>query len=61
VLELEDLTRSFGATAALRGLSLQVREGTICGFVGPNGAGRTTTMRIVLGVLEPRGPTGGRS
>jgi ABC-2 type transport system ATP-binding protein len=57
VLELEDLTRSFGATPALSGLSLQVREGTICGFVGPNGAGKTTTMRIVLGVLEPDGGT----
>jgi ABC-type multidrug transport system ATPase subunit len=38
---------------ALDDLSFSVREGQMFGFVGPNGAGRTTAMRIVLGVLEP--------
>jgi ABC-2 type transport system ATP-binding protein len=53
VLEVEQVVRRFGTATAVDGLSLQVREGTICGFVGPNGAGKTTTMRIILGVLEP--------
>jgi len=53
MLELEGLTRRYGAVTALDGLSFTVAEGTMFGFVGPNGAGKTTAMRIVLGVLEP--------
>jgi ABC-2 type transport system ATP-binding protein len=53
MLELRDLTRRYGATVALDGLSLDVPRGEVVGFVGPNGAGKTTTMRIALGVLEP--------
>jgi len=53
MLELDRLTRRFGATVALDGLSFAVEPGTIFGFVGPNGAGKTTAMRIVLGVLAP--------
>jgi ABC-2 type transport system ATP-binding protein len=53
VLELNDLTRRYGETVALDGLSLRVPEGEVVGFVGPNGAGKTTAMRIALGVLEP--------
>ncbi len=51
MLELDGLTRRFGATTALDGLSFEVGEGSLFGFVGRNGAGKTTTMRIVLGVL----------
>src|SRR4051794_17433790 len=53
MLELEGLTRRFGATTALDGLSFSVAEGSLYGFVGRNGAGKTTAMRIVLGVLAP--------
>ena len=53
MLELNDLTRRYGETVALDGLSLRVPEGEVVGFVGPNGAGKTTAMRIALGVLEP--------
>ena len=53
MLELRGLTKRFGATTALDGLSLTVRPGEVCGFVGQNGAGKTTAMRLVLGVLEP--------
>jgi ABC-2 type transport system ATP-binding protein len=53
VLELIDLTRRYGDTIALDGLSFTVEPGQLFGFVGPNGAGKTTAMRIVLGVLEP--------
>jgi ABC-2 type transport system ATP-binding protein len=53
MLELTDLTRSYGDRVALDGVSFSVAPGQLFGFVGPNGAGKTTTMRIVLGVLEP--------
>ena len=52
-LELLGLTTSFGTVRALRDMSLTVREGEIYGFVGSNGAGKTTAMRITLGVLSP--------
>jgi ABC-2 type transport system ATP-binding protein len=53
VLELIDLSRRYGDTVGLDGLSFSVAPGQLFGFVGPNGAGKTTAMRIVLGVLEP--------
>ncbi|HEY1330881.1 MAG TPA: ATP-binding cassette domain-containing protein [Actinomycetota bacterium] len=53
MLELINLSRSFGDVVALDGVSFSVREGQMLGFVGPNGAGKTTAMRIVLGVLAP--------
>jgi ABC-type Mn2+/Zn2+ transport system ATPase subunit len=51
VLELQGLTRRYGDVVALDGLSFTVREGQLFGFVGSNGAGKTTAMRIILGVL----------
>lgn len=53
MLELLGLKKRYGDTVALDGLSFTVREGQMFGFVGANGAGKTTAMRIVLGVLEP--------
>jgi ABC-2 type transport system ATP-binding protein len=53
VLELRGLTRRYGDLVALDDLSFTVREGQLFGFVGPNCAGKTTAMRIILGVLEP--------
>lgn len=55
MLELCELTKRFSTTTALDGLSLTVRAGEICGFVGQNGAGKTTAMRLVLGVLQADG------
>ncbi len=52
MLELIDLARSFDGTVALDGVSFTAARGTIVGFVGRNGAGKTTAMRIALGVLE---------
>jgi ABC-2 type transport system ATP-binding protein len=53
VLELQGLTRRYGDLVALDDLSFTVAEGQMFGFVGANGAGKTTAMRIILGVLEP--------
>lgn len=52
MLELDRLTRRFGDLVALDGLSFTVESGQMFGFVGSNGAGRTTAMRIVMGVDE---------
>ena len=53
VLSLEGLRRSYGAIAAVDGVSFSVECGEIVGLLGPNGAGKTTTIDMVLGVLEP--------
>jgi ABC-2 type transport system ATP-binding protein len=53
VLELQGLTRRYGDLVALDDLSFTVAEDQMFGFVGANGAGKTTAMRIILGVLEP--------
>jgi len=52
MLELRSLTRRYGSIVALDNLSLSVSPGQMYGFVGTNGAGKTTAMRIVLGVLS---------
>jgi ABC-2 type transport system ATP-binding protein len=53
MLEIENLTKRFGAFTAVAGLSLSVGKGEVLGFLGPNGAGKTTTMRMVTGFLTP--------
>jgi ABC-2 type transport system ATP-binding protein len=52
-IRTEALTRDFGRLRAVDGLSLEVASGTIFGFLGPNGSGKTTTIRLLLGLLEP--------
>jgi ABC-2 type transport system ATP-binding protein len=54
---IEDLRRSFGAVRAVDGLNLAVGRGQIYGMVGPDGAGKTTTLRILCGALLPDGGT----
>ena len=52
-VSVESLVKSFGATAAVAGLSFTVAPGEIYGLLGPNGAGKTTTLRVVAGILVP--------
>lgn len=51
-IETHNLTKSYGTTRALDGLSLRVETGQVAGFLGPNGAGKSTTIRILLGMLR---------
>lgn len=51
-VEIAGLTKSFGSVHALRGLDLTVPTGQVTGFLGPNGSGKTTTIRILLGLLR---------
>ena len=53
LLELAGLRRRYGRTVALDGLSFAVEPGRIFGFPGPTGAGKTTAMRIVMGIEQP--------
>ncbi len=53
VLETKGLTKYYGAAAALDHLDLQVPRGCICGFLGRNGAGKTTAIKMMLGLLQP--------
>lgn len=53
VLQLENLTRRFGKETALEGVSLEVPPGVVFALLGENGAGKTTALRIALGLLEP--------
>ncbi|GAA4628219.1 ABC transporter ATP-binding protein [Cellulomonas oligotrophica] len=54
-VEIDGLTKSFGAFPALRGLDLRVERGQVHGFLGPNGAGKSTTIRVLLGLLRADG------
>ncbi|MGH3641844.1 MAG: sugar ABC transporter ATP-binding protein [Mycobacterium sp.] len=53
VLRVENLTKSFGATTALRDVSMTLRRGEIRAVVGPNGAGKSTLMKLLRGVYSP--------
>lgn len=53
MIEVEHLTKRFGATTAVDDLSFTVRPGTVTGFLGPNGAGKSTAMRAIAGLVRP--------
>src|SRR5579862_1111554 len=53
VIDVHGLTKSFGGRTVVRDLSMQVKRGTIFGFLGPNGSGKTTTIRMLCGLLTP--------
>lgn len=53
LVKADRLTKSFGPTQAVDGISLKVKKGEVLGFLGPNGAGKSTTMKMITGFLEP--------
>ena len=53
MIELTGLTKVFGRTRAVDGLTCSIEPGMVTGFLGPNGAGKTTTMRLILGLDRP--------
>jgi ABC-2 type transport system ATP-binding protein len=57
VLLTRGLTKFYGSFQALRGVDLEVRRGEIFGFLGPNGSGKTTTIRCLLDLIRPSGGT----
>lgn len=57
MIEVQNLSKWYGTTAALRTVSFNVQKGEILGFLGPNGAGKTTTMRILTGYMPPSSGT----
>ena len=52
-VRLESVTKTFGAYTAVREVSLELPRGALCGFIGPNGSGKTTTLRMILHILAP--------
>jgi ABC-2 type transport system ATP-binding protein len=52
-IDVEGLSKSFGGREVVHDLSMQVKRGTIYGFLGPNGSGKTTTIRMLCGLLTP--------
>ena len=63
MIEVRDLTKRYGPTLAVDALSFDVRPGMVTGFLGANGSGKSTTMRLILGLDRPdagRARIGGR-
>ena len=53
MIEVENMTKYYGSFPAVEDLSMRVNPGEIVGFLGPNGSGKTTTMRVITGLLPP--------
>jgi ABC-2 type transport system ATP-binding protein len=57
MIEVRSLSKRYGSTLAVDGLSFDVRPGLVTGFLGPNGAGKSTTLRMLVGLTAPSGGT----
>jgi len=57
-IDVHDLSKSFGAVRAVNHVSIQIEQGHITGFLGPNGSGKTTTLRMLCGLLTPDSGSG---
>jgi ABC-2 type transport system ATP-binding protein len=58
IIETTGLRKSYGSHEAVQGLDLSVREGSICAFLGQNGAGKSSTIKMLLGMVHPSGGRG---
>jgi ABC-2 type transport system ATP-binding protein len=58
VIDVRGLRKSFGSRLVVAGLTLRVAQGEVCGFLGANGSGKTTTIRMLCGLLKPDGGEG---
>ena len=56
-VDVQNVSKSFGAVKALDGVTLRVKQGEIYGLLGPNGSGKTTLIRMLVGLVEPKGGT----
>jgi ABC-2 type transport system ATP-binding protein len=57
-IDVEGLSKSFGSHLAVDNVSLKIERGHICGFLGPNGSGKTTSLRMLCGLLTPDSGSG---
>ena len=53
ILQAEGLVKKFGQQVAVDTISFELEKGVVTGFIGPNGSGKTTTMKMITGLLEP--------
>jgi ABC-2 type transport system ATP-binding protein len=53
VIKTQDLTKAYGQLRAINNLTLELNEGDLFGYIGPNGSGKTTTMRILATLSSP--------
>src|SRR3974377_1100384 len=53
VIDVQGITKRFGNRTVVNNITMQVRRGAICGFLGPNGSGKTTFLRMLCGLLRP--------
>ena len=53
MIEMQNLTKSFGQGRGIHDLTMSIPEGSIMGFIGPNGAGKSTTIKLLCGLLKP--------
>ncbi|WP_316900610.1 ABC transporter ATP-binding protein [Pseudodesulfovibrio indicus] len=58
IIDVKGLTKSFGPKTVVNGLDMQIRRGEIYGFLGPNGSGKTTSIRMLCGLLKPNAGSG---
>ena len=58
VIETNELKKSYGKHEAVKGLNLAVQDGSVCAFLGQNGAGKSSTIKMLLGMIHPTSGTG---
>src|SRR6201982_1682158 len=57
-IDVHDLVKRYGTRPVVDRVSLGIEQGRICGFLGPNGSGKTTTLRLICGLLKPDSGSG---